>query len=270
MFKMVADQCKSLNKPVVSPFTQQNKILFENQHASKTTPSNVTLIESLAEFIIDSMERANVIVINSGKSKEQTLVKAFKSKYNEFLKDKKRPISDTVLEIKSISFEKVNFSASRKNYFIIISEDELYLTDLLTRLSRSISDKNDNNIAIGLKKWNELENLDADYLNRLHFIFPSPNYIDITNPEISKAIEYYQKIYATDPSDYYFQGIDIGLFYAKQLKTYGKGFYQYLNRIEEKGLTMDFHFFRPSSKTGFDNKSLKLIQYQDYKFVKIH
>jgi LysM repeat protein len=270
MFKMVADQCKSLNKPVVSPFTQQNKILFENQHASKTTPSNVTLIESLAEFIIDSMERANVIVINSGKSKEQTLVKAFKSKYNEFLKDKKRPISDTVLEIKSSSFEKVNFSASRKNYFIIISEDELYLTDLLTRLSRSINDKNDNNIAIGLKKWTELENLDADYLNRLHFIFPSPNYIDITNPEISKAIEYYQKIYATDPSDYYFQGIDIGLFYAKQLKTYGKGFYQYLDRIEEKGLTMDFHFFRPSSKTGFDNKSLKLIQYQDYKFVKIH
>lgn len=270
MFKMVADECKSKNTPIVSPFTQQNKILFENQHASKTTPSNVTLIESLAEFIIDSLERANVIIINSGKSKEQTLVKAFKSKYNEFLKDKKRPISDTALEIKSSSFEKVNFSSSRKNYFIIISEDELYLTDLLTRLSRSINDKNENNIAIGLKKWTELENLDADYLNRLHFMYPSPSYIDNNNTEISKAVDYYQKIYSTDPSDYFFQGIDVGLFYAKQLNKYGKGFYQYLDKIEDKGLTMDFHFFRPSTKTGFDNKSLKLIQYQDYKFVKIH
>jgi LysM repeat protein len=270
MFKLVADQCKSSNTPIVSPFTQQNKILFENQHASKTTPSNVTLIESLAEFIVDSMEKANVIVINSGKSKEQTLIKSFKTKYNDYIKENKRPITDTVLEIKSGNFEKVNFSSARKNYFIIISEDELYLTDLLTRLSRSFNDKNDNNIAIGLKKWTELENIDSDYLNRLHFIYPSPNYIDISNPEITKAIEYYQKNYNTDPSDYYFQGIDLGLFYAKQLNKYGKGFYQFLDKINESGLTMDFNFFRPSTKTGFDNKSLKLIQYQDYKFVKIH
>lgn len=270
MFKMVAEQCKINNTPIVSPFTQQNKILFENQHACKTTPSNVTLIESLAEFIIDSMERANVIIVNSGKSKEQTLVKAFKNKYNEYLKYKKRPINDTVLEIKSSSFEKVNFSASIKNYFIIISEDELYLTDLLTRISRSVNDKNEINMVIGLKKWTELDNIDSDYLNRLHFMYPSPNYIDINNSEIISAIEHYQKIYATDPSDYYFQGIDIGLFYANQLNKFGKGFYQYLDKIDEKGLTMDFHFFRPSTKTGFDNKSLKLIQYQDYKFVKIH
>jgi hypothetical protein len=54
------------------------------------------------------------------------------------------------------------------------------------------------------------------------------------------------------------------------LKKYGKGFYEYLNAEKKSGLIMDFNFFSPSLKTGFENKSIRLIQYKDYQFSKIH
>jgi hypothetical protein len=228
------------------------------------------LIETLAEVIIDSLAKGKVIIINSGKSKEQNLIKAFKFKYNSYLIKKNKPISDTAIELKSSEIEKLQTDINKVNYFLVISEDELYLTDLLTRLSRMKFSKDHINTVIGLKKWIELENIDSDYLNRFNFMYPASNYIDYNNPELIKATEYYQNIYYTDPSDYFFIGIDLCNFYSNILKKYGKGFYKYLNAEKKSGLIMDFNFFSPSLKTGFENKSIRLIQYKDYQFSKIH
>jgi len=270
MFKQVAEKSKSLKVPIVAPFTQQNKILFENQHASKINPSSITLIESMAELIVDSMEKGKIIIVNSGKSKEQNLIKAFKAKYNSYLIKKNKPVSDTAIEVKSSEIEKLPSDNNKVNYFIVISEDELYLSDLLTRLSRMKFSKDKNNNVIGLKKWIELENIDSDYLNRFNFIYPTSSYIDLSKNELVKATQYYQNIYNTDPSDYFFIGIDLCNFYSNILKKYGKGFYEYLNAEKKSGLIMDFNFFSPSLKTGFENKSIRLIQYKDYQFSKIH
>lgn len=270
MFKQVAETSKSIKLPVVAPFTQQNKILFENQHASKVNPSSITLIESLAELIIDSMDKGKVIIVNSGKSKEQNLIKAFKVKFNSYLIKKNKPASDTALEVKSAEIEKLPIDNNKASYFVVISEDELYLTDLLTRLSRIKFSKDKINTVIGLKKWIELENIDSDYLNRFNFMYPASNYIDYSNREILKASEYYRNTYNTDPSDYFYLGIDICNFYSSALKKYGKGFYEFLNAEKKSGFIMDFNFFRPSLKTGFENKSIRLIQYKDYQFSKIH
>ena len=270
MFKQVAEKCKSLKIPVVAPFTQQNKILFENQHTSKINPSNITLIESMAELIADSMEKAKAILVNSGKAKEQNLIKAFKAKYNSYLLKKNRPAKDTVNEVKSNEIEKVIVDIQRPNYFIVISEDELYLTDLLTRLSRIKFSKDNQTVVFGLKKWIELDNIDADYLNRFNFTYPVSGYVDYNNIEISKASEYYQETYSTDPSDYFYLGIDLCNYYMNCLTKYGESFYDLLNSEKKSGLIMDFNFFRPSLKTGFENKSIRLIQYKDFQFSKIH
>ena len=40
------------------------------------------------------------------------------------------------------------------------------------------------------------------------------------------------------------------------------------DKNKKKGVVMDFNFFRPSQTTGFDNRSLKMVRYSDYKFSK--
>jgi hypothetical protein len=85
---------------------------------------------------------------------------------------------------------------------------------------------------------------------------------------VKKAKQAYYATYFTDPEDYYYQGIDIALYYLEALKNYGPDFYKNLDQHKKKGEVMDFNFFRPSQTTGFDNRSLKMIRYSDYKFSK--
>lgn len=266
-FKVVAESAKELGIPIVTPLTQQNKVLFDNVFASKTTPSNFTLIETLAEFVVDSFRSHNVVMINSGKPKEQALMKAFKLHYNDYLSIVYDNNKDTIQEVKGLLGAKAAYNPNKKNYYVIISEDDVYLTDFLTQLNSFIDKKKELNV-IGLRKWISLEHLDSEYLNKFNFLFPSSYYIDYSSEFVKKAKQAYYATYFTDPEDYYYQGIDIALYYLEALKNYGPDFYKNLDQHKKKGEVMDFNFFRPSQTTGFDNRSLKMIRYSDYKFSK--
>ncbi|MBK6833414.1 MAG: LysM peptidoglycan-binding domain-containing protein [Bacteroidetes bacterium] len=266
-FKVVAENAKELGIPIVTPLTQQNKVLFDNVFASKTTPSNFTLIETLAEFVVDSFRTHNVVMINSGKPKEQALMKAFKLHYNDYLSIVYDNSKDTVQEVKGLAGAKSAYNPNKKNYYVIISEDEVYLTDFLTQLNTFIDKKKELNV-IGLRKWISLEHLDSEYLNKFNFLYPSSYFIDYSSEFVKKAKKAYYATYFTDPEDYYYQGIDIALYYLEALKKYGPDFYKNLDQYKKKGAVMDFNFFRPSQTTGFDNRSLKMVRYSDYKYSK--
>jgi LysM repeat protein len=267
-FKVVSEKAKEKNIPIVSPVTQQNKILFNNPYTSKTTPSNTTLLETLAEFVADSFRMQNIVIINSGKPKEQSYVKTFKTHYNEYLALTYNNTKDTVNEVKGgLAGAKAAYNPIKKNYFIILSEDEVFLTDILTQLNSFIDRKKELNV-IGMKKWVSIDYLDPEYLNKFHFTFAAANYVDYTKPEIALAAKTYRDKYFVDPSDFYFQGIDIGLYYLDALRQYGPDFYKTLDKNRKKGMIMDFNFFRPSETTGFDNKSIQVIRYSDYIFSK--
>lgn len=266
-FKVVAENAKDFGIPIVTPLTQQNKVLFDNVYASKTTPSNFTLIETLAEFVVDSFRTQNVVMINSGKPKEQAIMKAFKLHYNDYLAIAYDNVKDTVQEVRGLAGAKAAYNPNKKNYFVIISEDEVFLTDFLTQLNSFIDKKKELNV-IGLKKWVSLEHLDAEYLNKFSFMYPSSYFIDYSSDFVKKAKKAYYSTYFAEPDDYYYQGIDIALYYLESLKKIGPDFYKQLDLNKKKGAVMDFNFFRPSQTTGFDNRSLKMIRYSDYKFSK--
>jgi len=242
-------------------------LFFYNTFASKTTASKFALIETLAEFIVDSFRTQNIVMINSGKPKEQALMKAFKIHYNDYLSIAYDNLKDTIQEVKGFAGAKAVYNPTKKNYFVIISEDEVYLTDLLTQLNSFIDKKKELNV-IGLKKWISLEHLDAEYLNKFNFLYPSSFYVDQSNEVVKRAKKAYYSVYFTYPEDYYYQGIDIALYYLNALKTYGPDFYKNLDQHKKKGIVMDFNFFRPSQTTGFDNRSIKMVRYSDFKFTK--
>ena len=69
-------------------------------------------------------------------------------------------------------------------------------------------------------------------------------YIDNSNAIVKKAGRAYYATYFTEPGDYYYQGIDIALYYLNALKLYGPDFYKTLDQHKAKGLIMDFNFFK--------------------------
>ncbi|MFL5753454.1 MAG: LysM peptidoglycan-binding domain-containing protein [Bacteroidia bacterium] len=276
-FRAVSASAKKNGIPVVSPLTQQNKILFDNPFVSKTTPANNTLIEGLAEFAADSCRSGNVMIVNMNRTlvnqaskvgkAELSMIRAFKAAYNEIMASRYGAPADTVKEVPGLAGAKAAYVAGKKNYYVVLSDDQVFLSDFLTQIY-VFSEKKESYV-IGMRSWVGMENIDPEHLNKLNFTYATPFYVDLNSDWVKTLTLRYRAKYFTDPSDFYYQGYDVAFYYLNALKTTGPSFYADLEANKKQGAVMSFNFFRPSQSTGFDNKSIQVIRYRDYKFKKV-
>lgn len=266
-FRIISAEAKKLQIPCVSPLTQHNKVLFENTCASKTTPSNNTLLAGLATFCLDSLLAHNLVLINTGYAKDQPAIKYFKHIFNE--KALARGLKDTLPEVRGIGGAKTAYKADKLNYYIVLSEYETPVSDFITHLNM-FADKKENLRVIGLRKWIALDNLDLEYLNRFQLMFPAPYFIDYENEFIKKLARLYRDKYYTDASDHYFYAADVGLYYFEQLRALGPAFCMQLDTLMKKGPLVDYSFYHPNAQTGFENQAVQIIRYADYKLKKVN
>ncbi len=265
-FKDVSVYAKSYNIPLISPFTQQSKILFKNNIASKVNPSQFTMIESLADYCVDSLKAtASVFIVNNGMVKDQQYVRAFKQSYNEHLKELNFPVKDSVVEVRGLAGAKAAHITGKKNVYVLFSNNQVFLTDFVTQLA-VYADKKDITLA-GWQNITATDNIDQDYLNRLSYTFPSQNNL-INVRAYSNLIKYYQTQMSSDPSDYYFQGFDVGQYYLQNLKTIGPDFVNQLDKLQSEGNYLRFKFYRPDENTGFENKGVYIFKYNNYQLYR--
>jgi LysM repeat protein len=265
-FKDVSVYAKNYNIPVISPFTQQSKILFKNNIASKVNPSQFTMIESLADYCVDSLKaNASVFIVNNGNLKDQQYVKAFKESYNDHLKELNFPLKDSAIEVRGLAGAKAAHVAGRKNVYILFSNNQVYLTDFVTQLA-VFADKKDITLA-GWQNITTTDNIDQDYLNRLSYTFPTQNNL-INVRAYSNLIRSYQSEMSSDPSDYFFLGFDLGQYYLQNLKTVGPDFVNQLDKLPGEGNYLRFKFYRPDENTGFENKGVYIFKYNNYQLYR--
>lgn len=267
-FKTLALKAKEQNIPIVSPITQQNKFLYDNIYASKTNPSQFTMIEALADYILDSLKpkQARVIInIASEKDqKEMSFVKAFKQYYNEKSRKLGYGLKDTIYSAKGIGGVKSTYAAGIKNIIISLSNNQVLVTDFTTQLAIFANKKD-----VTLCGWEEtttVDNIDQEYLNQLNYTFPSAN--NITNTKSYQSIiANYQAKQNTYPGKFYFIGFDIGMYYLKNLKQYGQDFIFRLNELPSETNYLRFKFTRPDNSTGFDNNGVYIFKYSNYQLT---
>ncbi len=265
-FKTVSGYAKQFSIPIVSPFTQQNKILFKNNLTSKVSPSQYTLLESLADYCVDSLKiNSTVFIVNNALVKEVPYVKAFKERFNGRLKELGKPIQDSIIEVKGLAGFKASYKPGIRNVVVMLSNSQVYLTDFITQLA-VYGDKKDLLLA-GWQNVITYESIDHDYFNRLNYIFPSQN--NISNVRAySSLIKEYQSTMSSDPGDYFFQGFDMGQYYLQTLKTNGPAFAYELDKYPFEGNFTRFKFYHPDATTGFENRGVYIFKYLNYQLVK--
>jgi hypothetical protein len=128
------------------------------------------------------------------------------------------------------------------------------------------ADKKDITLA-GWQNITSNDNIDQDYLNRLSFTFPSQNNL-INVKAYSNLIRSYQTEMSSDPSDYFFQGFDLGQYYLQNLKTSGPDFINQLDKLQSEGNYLRFKFYRPDENTGFENKGVYIFKYSNYQLYR--
>jgi LysM repeat protein len=266
-FKTVSSYAGPLGIPTISPMTQQNKILFKNPLASKITPSQFTMIEGLADYCIDSLTTGSKVILVNTTAKDQAYVKAFKERYNAELLRIGKTLRDSITEVKGLAGIKAAYVAGRKNVVVLLTNNPVYLQDVITQLY-VFSGKKDI-ILLGFSNVANIDNLDQDYLNDLQFTFASSTGLNCKDSLQQQLVKYYQNIYTTDPSEYFFEGFDVAMYYLSLLKTQGPGFVSSLDRFPAQGLSTGFEFYRPDEETGFENRAIFIYKYSDYKLHKL-
>ncbi len=268
-FKVISQKAKELGIPIISPITQQNKMLYNNNYASKINPSQFTLLESLADYCIDSLvtQNTNIILMlpYEKDAKEVSYVKAFKKYYNEKQKLLGKSAKDTVTMAKGLAGVKANYKSGVKNLIVSLSNNEVFIADFTTQLA-VYADKKDITLC-GWQNTTVYDNIDQEYLNQLHYTFPH-QYNIVNTTVYNQIIDSYKAQQGTYPSEYYFIGFDIALYYLNNLKQQGPNFINNLNNLSAETGYLRFKFTRPDNTTGFDNRGVYIFNYNNYQLYK--
>ncbi len=268
-FKTIAQKAKELSIPIITPITQQNKMLYNNVYASKTNPSQFTLLESLADYCIDSLvnNNAKIFLVSAFQkdAKEIAYVDAFKKYYNEKQKALGKSAKDTVTVVKGLDGIKNGYMPNAKNIIVTLSTNQVFIAGFTTQLA-IFADKKDI-VLCGWENTTTIDNIDQEYLNQLNFTFP--NQYNVCNmTAFSPLIANYKLTMESYPTDFYFIGHDIASYYLKNLKEWGPNFVFNLNNLSAETNFMRFKFNRPDNSTGFDNRGVYIFKYNNYQLQK--
>ena len=269
-FKSISKKAKEFYIPIISPTTQQNKILHDNIYTSKTNPSQYSLIESLADYCIDSLNNINTNIllatISDKDKKETDFVNAFKIRYNEKLKLLGK-IKDSLHLVKGITGIKKSYLSKKNNIIVFFSNKKIFVSDFINQIA--LLSNNKNIVLCGLQSTTFFDNLDQGYLNQLGYTFPFQYDLSTINNKIdTEIIASYIDEQGTFPSENYFIGYDIATYYLKHLRDDGPEFIHQLDKLPSVSNYIRFNFFRPDSTTGYDNRGSYIFKYNNYELIK--
>ncbi|MES2284499.1 MAG: LysM peptidoglycan-binding domain-containing protein [Bacteroidota bacterium] len=265
-FMPVAKFAKEHSIPIISPFTQINKVLFDNLYVCKVLPSNAMQVEQMAHFVIDTFQKQNIILVNNGNPKEVSFYNVFKNIANKALKKAGYKAADSLKEVKSSAAIESMLNSGKINVIVLPSNNQSYVTEFISKLNPLV-DKH-KIVLIGLQGWINYDNLDFDYLNKLAVHIPSNNYIDYQNPVTRNFINSYYERFKTDPELYAYQGYDIAYYFISSLQKYGTGFLNNIVEYKYQGIETYFNFMQYPLDSGFENKFVYILKYHDNKLVK--
>lgn len=255
---------------IAAPLSNQSKILFTNPYSSKVMASSSTQVEQMAKYVGDKHRQDNVIILNSNVSKDAPFINAFKNtlKLRFPIESSSDSAKQFYFDAKDFNSVREHLSLEKNNVIVFLSNNQAYVTDMITRLN-TLSDKYKITL-FGMQSWSKFDNLDIEYLNNLHLHFPVNSFVDYENPGTIDFIRKYKELFAIHPEIHSFQGFDATYFYLKAMKDFGPDFQQKLPEISKKGMQTSFNFYKTSVDSGYENRSVYIVKYDNYTLIKVN
>jgi len=267
--EIVAEFGRQHRIPVVSPFTSCDKLLQYNPYLIQMLPSEDVEFKYWAEYISDYYDET-LIIIHNGDSLEQEKINFLKQEIFENIAFQTYLIDVNFKEVivndsSMIDIEHA-LTQEKRNIVIIPSEDEAYVTNILTSLYFKLKDYD---IQIfGMFNWQRFTNIDLEYLHELEVHYYTSFYVDYSNESILHFIKKYREVYHTEPYmvsprgyNLSMYGFDIMYYFSSALAKYGSNFIQCPGGIDYQPMLGPYLLKRPSLYSGYINYFTTLIRY---------
>ncbi len=259
----------------VSPVSSSNKLLFKNPYATRTVASVPTQVKALAQYVADSFATENIVVFDDATAKDQQyFVKVFRREFAARMMKRDSNYDDTLTVIrKSRGLKSLYSHLNREglNVLVVPSRNLGYVSSFLTDLNKVLNDHGMRRVSfvvVGLEEWMNFEQVDYEYLNRFNVHIPSSTYLSFGNPDMKDFIKRFRMKHGNDPGEYTYMGFDVMMHHLGGLLHYGSGFASRLNYVQLKHLHTRFNYQPVGEGSGYENQSVYILAYDNYKLIR--
>jgi len=272
---VVSDMAKEEEIFLVSPNNFANQVFEDNPYLFRAQPSRETMLRYLATYVAVQHQNHNVFMVSNDGPKEWPFRQQFIRNYNETVGTFPNIYSDS---LRSLSIDKINeeefanwLREDTTNVLVVPSNDLAFVSDFMTRLSR-IDEEKYNVQVYGLDRWIKYENIESSYKNRFRLRLVVSQYVDYSERDIQNYLEKFYSEYKMEPSGYGygFMGYDLMLFFGKALLDSGTGFGNGVEKREMDGLGMNYRFAPSTTGKEMENKSVFIIEYNNFDIKRIN
>ena len=165
----------------------------------------------------------------------------------------------------SLNFVSDYASAMRNNLFIVYGNDKVYANEIVKKVTKLI--ENYPITVIMLPEWSKFSGLFNDNLMKMHAIYFDANYLDYQNIRVQSFICKFRSRYNTEPTDYAYQGFDIGWYFLNAIKAFGCNMMENLPYYDIPLLQTRFKFRQNAENSGYENTFWNVYQFKGYNKV---
>jgi hypothetical protein len=253
---MVANFCKDKKIKFICPVASNSDILKDNPYVYAAIPSDITLIEGAAKYLLNRTSREQLVLVKPILEKDIVLYDKFRAAFLSLpCKGVRQKLIETTLtDFKTYVKKGVNTT------FIIPTTDETSSKKFMNSLIASSNNVNSDITVFGTKEWINFDDINGAYKNKYNFQFSAPNDFNYSHEKTKELAKKYRKNFNADMSKMSVQGFDVILFFASK----------YLLKTKTSdGVMSDFNLVQKGAGNGFENNNSFILKQQDFEIVKI-
>lgn len=273
-FKLMADFAKENEIKIVSPINHPNKLLLTNDNLLECEASDFTQVNEIAYYLKSLPEEGNNLMLSDFNYKNKPLCDQFEKKARRIgLAYQSVSVEFSEREFDLVVPENLanKLDSTKVNRIFVVSNDEGYLSRLFDRMNAI-----DTSVfyieVYGMNSWLKINQINTRYKVKYNLTLAVTHFIDYEDEDLDQFIRKYRQMHKTNPSasGFAFKGFDIAYYHIRQLMFHGTNFEQYFSLDEaNEGLQSIFTYYQFDSSTGYENKGLFFIRYEEYKLKRV-
>lgn len=247
--------------PVISPLDPRaEKLTLRYKNLIQVPTPHTAQYQDLVEWIKEDLqENDKVFVFSERITRSNAAVKAMKE-----VMDSSgiayTPFAYSILEGRDVSDSlKVQMTAEGANRIYIASESEAFVNDVVRNLNLMLLE-NFEVILYAPSKIRSFDTIEVEHFHNTSMHVSLTYYIDYESQDVKDFLLEYRALYNTEPSQFAFQGYDIGKYFISLCHKYGKRWPEKLPESEKAMLQSTFKCLK-QGHGGYVNNGVRRIVY---------
>lgn len=253
---IVAKWCKANKVKFVCPVACNSDILKENPFVYSAIPSDATLIEGAAKYLLNRVSNDQIVLVKPNLEKDIALYDRFRSAYMALPFKGVRP---KLIETNLQDF-KTYIKKGGNTFFIIPTLDEATAKKFMNSLIASSNNINSSISVFGTKEWLLFDDINGAYKNKYNFHFSSSNDFNYSLESTKYLAKIYRKSYNADMPKMAVQGFDLMIFFCSKYL---------LMKEASAGVMSNFNMVQKGSGNGFENNNCFILKQADFEIIKV-